>query len=511
MTLLRLADQPPLFVAPAFASRDECAYLAGICGDTSGLEAAGLELHEGACGLSAELPLELDPLLVQLAERISAALGLENAAGATFRMRLMSVGGSHPAHIDTYQIGGRELIATALLCVTAPDVGGDTVFMDAARGTLAVRPRMGQLLAWHNVTADGLPNPASRHLAATVLDGTKLTLTWFIYANVEDLAHAERGRVATPAERDDALLQPGSPGAGRGLGRVLAIVDDGVPPETVGLLQASAELRGVRVLMVDPDRFDFAPERALRDGDMLFRPAVSMHAIRVEQHLWHHGVATFHRDPEGPLFSNINSLATFARAGLAVPRTYFLNATHRDLIRTLVDRLGGLPVVLKTPGYSHGVGVIRVDSLASLFSVVDFMIAEGNKPLLTTYVPNAVHWRVVVVGDQAVAHYRNELDADDFRTSGSENPDDYAAPLPDGAAELAVRACHSLRTDHGGVDILEHPSGRLYLLEANSPCYYPQAQLAVGVDISGAMMEQLLREAEARGPASSEPLPELGI
>ena len=62
-----------------------------------------------------------------------------------------------------------------------------------------------------------------------------------------------------------------------------------------------------------------------------------------------------------------------------------------------------MPVVIKALGYSRGVGTIRADSLASLFSIVDYALAEGTKPMLTAYVPDAVHWRVVVVGDEAVA------------------------------------------------------------------------------------------------------------
>ena len=69
------------------------------------------------------------------------------------------------------------------------------------------------------------------------------------------------------------------------------------------------------------------------------------------------------------------------------------------------------------------------------------------------------------------------------------------ATPPDGLEELAVRAVHSIRREFGGVDVLEHPSGRLYLLEANFPCYFGQAQDVIGVDIAGAMVEELQAKA----------------
>jgi hypothetical protein len=41
------------------------------------------------------------------------------------------------------------------------------------------------------------------------------------------------------------------------------------------------------------------------------------------------------------------------------------------------------------------------------------------------------------------------------------------------------------------VDVLQHPSGRFYLLEANFPCYFGHAQ-ENGQDIAGAIVDHLL-------------------
>jgi glutathione synthase/RimK-type ligase-like ATP-grasp enzyme len=158
--------------------------------------------------------------------------------------------------------------------------------------------------------------------------------------------------------------------------------------------------------------------------------------------------------------------------------------------------MGGFPVILKFPGFSRGVGVTRIDSLASLFSIVDYTLANGNHPVLCAYVHPATHWRAVVVGDRVVSHYRNITDKDDFRTSGSDQEEDYRVPAPAGLEETAVAAVRALGHEFGGVDILEHPSGRLYVLESNHPCYFASAQLAIGTDVSGAMVEHLLHKAK---------------
>ena len=95
-----------------------------------------------------------------------------------------------------------------------------------------------------------------------------------------------------------------------------------------------------------------------------------------------------------------------------------------------------------------------------------------------------------------VSHYRNVTDQDDFRTSGSEQEEDYRVPAPSGLEETAVAAVRALGHEFGGVDILEHPSGRLYVLESNNPCYFASGQLAIGTDVSGAMVEHLLQKSK---------------
>ncbi len=516
--LYRVAERPRLLVQPHFVEPAVCEHLAALARDDERLAAAGVAVKHDATGASAELPLSLDPILDALAERIEVHLGLGNHVRGTFRMRRYGAGDGHPGHIDTYQIAGYELVATALLCVSAAESGGETAFFDAHEGPIAVRHAPGQLIAWHNLElvrgADGKttsrPDPTARHVGVGVDAGEKIILATFHYASLAELAEARTGTRASDASRQAVRSVPEQRPKGlRGFGRCLAVVDDGVPRETVSLLEAACDTRGVTLLRVDPRRFDYAPERTLRDGDMLYRPAVSLQAMRVEQQLWHPRLGTFYRDPGGPLFSNVNANLTFARAGLPVPRTYWIHSNDRTLVKAWFDALGGLPVVVKALGHSRGVGVIRADSFPSLFGIVDYALAEGTKPLLTAYIPDAVHWRVVVVGDRAVSSYRNVTDADDFRTSGSSAREDYLAPPPPGAEALAIAACHALRHDHGGVDILEGPEGRLYLLEANFPCYYATAQLEIGTDVAGAMVDHLLTRAEALAPPSSAAFPVL--
>lgn len=278
--------------------------------------------------------------------------------------------------------------------------------------------------------------------------------------------------------------------------RHFVYVDDGVPQPTTDVLRAACEERGVIFFPVYPLAFDFASEPPRAPGDLLYRPAVSLVAQRVAQFLYAPGVATFYREPDGIYFGAMNPTLAYQRAGLSIPRTIHCGTTNRTLLRKFVDYLGGFPIVVKVHGFSRGIGVMQVDGYPAMFSLLDYMSQQGKQPQLSAFVPDATHWRVVVVGDEVVAAYRNRQERDDFRTYASDEPEDYTLDLPEGMAELAIGATRALHVEFGGADILEHPSGRLYLLESNFPCYFANAQLEGGFDVAGAMLDYLLAKAE---------------
>lgn len=277
---------------------------------------------------------------------------------------------------------------------------------------------------------------------------------------------------------------------------VFCCVNDGVPDETISLLRAACEARGVEYLELDAPSFAYEPNQCLRPGDLLFRPAVSGVATRVEQFLYHPQVATFYSRPEDAFFECANWPLFLARSGVPLPRMIPCASASRTLLKDVTARLGGFPLIVKVLGGSSGIGTMRLDSFPALFSVMDFLLAKGHSAYLAAYVADAIHWRVVVVGTEAVAAYQNVPQTDDFRTYADQRPERYTQDVRPDLAEVALLAVHALHLEHGGVDILEHASGRLYVLEVNFPCYFPEAQLAVGIDVAGAMLNHLMKKAE---------------
>jgi hypothetical protein len=465
--LSALCASPRLYVKDDFLSADV-------------LEARGLPTKHDFTGLSCELSIDADPALQAIVDRMHALLGIDNDFGGTLRFRRYASGEYHPPHIDEYQIGELFLIATATLYLTDTEAGGETSFPRAKPRPVRVASRAGRLAIWFNHEPGGEVDPASFHEGLPVRRGEKVTLTNFIYKPKRFAAIAVDG---PPNERIAA--------AGPDRTRFYC-VNDNVPHETITFLREACEKRGVAYVEVDAQQFDFDPSRQLEAGDLLYRPAISTAASRVEQFLFAPGVATFYKHDDSMFFDALTSPLHFQRAGLPVPRTVYCSNGDRRLLKSFVEQLGGFPIVVKLLGGSGGIGVMRADSLPALYSLVDYAIWQGRNPLLCAYVEDAVHWRVVVIGNRAVAAYKNPRDDDDFRTYGGNDPSDVTADPPAKLAEIAVRALDVLQNEFGGVDLLVHSSGRCYLLEANFPCYFPHAQEVAGIDVAGMMLDYLL-------------------
>ena len=444
---------------------------------------AGVSMNYGPTGRTAEVPPAFAPILGALAARLDALIGLPAAVEPSFRVRHAAPGDAHPLHTDAYDLDDARLCATATIYVDA-GVGGRTLF-PAAEPPLHVEPRPGRVAIWFNYTADALPDPASAHALERVESGARLTLNYFVYARPGALRGAS-----------GLAGQFGATSAWDAPGRTLTCVDDTAAPDSAAALGRACRARGIGFRHVFARALDpRAPP--LPAGSLLYCVSTTAAAERAERQLWQPGVATFHRRPEGPFVTGVDPLQHFARAGLSVPRAVPVHSNEPAHVAALVAFLGGLPVVVKTPGGEGGIGTLLADSLPALHALLDLLRAQGTTATLLAYVPDAMHLRVIVVGDRALTAYRNPLAENDFRSRPSGDASDYHLPVPPEVEALAVRATQVLGYAFAGVDVLLHGSGRIYLLEANFPCYFPQAERFGRVDVAGAMVEFLRAAAEA--------------
>lgn len=185
MIATRLCAAPEVYTLEGVVSEDERQELLRFAGEPERGLAEGGEVHTNETGICFELPIEGEPLLLSLRERLERTIGYESGLGFTFRIRRYGVGNGHPPHLDCYGAEGFELLATAMLVLQAPDSGGETSFPRANPAPLRVPPVAGRALLWFNHLPDGRADPASLHVGEPVVAGEKVVLLYFFYAPVE--------------------------------------------------------------------------------------------------------------------------------------------------------------------------------------------------------------------------------------------------------------------------------------------------------------------------------------
>ena len=267
------------------------------------------------------------------------------------------------------------------------------------------------------------------------------------------------------------------------------ISEKSVPDETVSLLRNACVHRGIRFESIEAKTFGFDPAQRLGPGDMLYRAAVSPAASRAEQFLFAPGVATLYAEQNGVYFGVNSQTLLVEAAGVPIPATVYIASGDTAQLRAHAAKLGGFPLVVKVLGKSSGIGVMLAESMRSLKPMIDFLLSQGHNPLLCQFIPDALHWRIIVLGGRVIASYRNKRVTDDFRSAGPTDRADFDAQPPRQVAEIAIRATQASGLEFAGVDVLEDPAGGVWFLEANFPCYYPHAQVHAGVDIAGALVD----------------------
>ena len=243
-------------------------------------------------------------------------------------------------------------------------------------------------------------------------------------------------------------------------------------------------------------------------GDLLYRASLQPKARAAESLLIGSGksvlTSIFNTQPLYP-YQLLREISMQIASGLQIIPTQIVDETwlamsDEELTRR-VNKIGGLPVVVKSMGKSHGRGITRESTVAELRQRLQDYDEGGLGMVVRKYLDDYRHYRVIMIEDRVVAAIEYHKPDDDFRTNASENV--VVTPvnvedLPEGVADVAL-AGFALRSSlTGGADILvDQTTGKPYFAEVNVPCYFPRAEGVTGIDIGGQLVDALVRKAKA--------------
>ena len=241
--------------------------------------------------------------------------------------------------------------------------------------------------------------------------------------------------------------------------------------------------------------YDYTNELALQSDDMLYGVSMESDAYTLFKHLAAtSSVKTIYDDTFALINGGENVLqATLIHESLGLPINKTIFGLTHDKMRLdrYVEHLGGYPVIIKSVGGSHGVGVMKFDSPSSLYAGVDFLLGSGQQCIMRHFIEHDTHARLIVLGNEVIDSIAYHKPKRDFRTNVGSKPNVEVQKFGDDIEAIAVRATHALGSSFGGVDIMFDSEGRPHIAEVNVPCFFPRAQLVSGVDIAGQIISYL--------------------
>lgn len=180
--------------------------------------------------------------------------------------------------------------------------------------------------------------------------------------------------------------------------------------------------------------------------------------------------------------------AILERAGLPTPETVACERAEDAF--AAFHAMGD--VVVKPLFGSMGLGMSRVSDEDMAWRVFRVIETIRGVYYLQRFIPHdGRDLRAFVVGDRVLGAI--ERRADGWRTNVSRGGRATATTLPPAWADLAVRAARAVGAEYAGVDLLPAADGTVYVLEVNGIPGWEGLQGATGIDVAGAVVDQLLQ------------------
>ena len=195
----------------------------------------------------------------------------------------------------------------------------------------------------------------------------------------------------------------------------------------------------------------------------------------------------------------LRSMQLLAKSGIGIPKTVVSrNTTDID---NLLERLGGMPVIIKLARGTHGNGVVLAETKKAAKSVLQaFYLTndDGTNILLQEFVEESAGTdiRAFVVGSRVVASMKRQSLDDDFRSNLHKGGEGTVVKLTEEEKKVAVKAAKAMGLNIAGVDLMRSSRGPLILEVNASPGF--GIEKVTGRNVAGAIIEYTEQNAKRR-------------
>ena len=267
-------------------------------------------------------------------------------------------------------------------------------------------------------------------------------------------------------------------------------------------LKTAAQERGHDCKILDTLRFAIDLKRG--EPDLYFRSKQlsDYDAIipRIGASITYFGTAVVRQFEQMEVFSTATSsgiansrdklrcLQILSKHHIGIPETTFVRGKN-DVLPS-IERVGGVPIVIKLLEGTQGVGVILAESIETAEAIIQTMQSTKQNVLVQKFIGESRgrDIRALVVGDRVVAAMRRVARGNEFRSNVHRGGKAERIILDESYCETAVRVAQILGLGVAGVDMLEGTGGPL-VIEVNSSPGLEAIESCTQLDLAGAIVD----------------------
>ena len=218
-------------------------------------------------------------------------------------------------------------------------------------------------------------------------------------------------------------------------------------------LKEAASKRGHKVKVLDTLRFAIDLEKGEPDLYYRSKPLSDYDAIvpRIGASITYFGTAVVRQFEQMDVFSAASSagiansrdklrcLQILSKHHIGIPETTFVRE-KRDVLPA-IERVGGVPIIIKLLEGTQGVGVILAESVKIAEAIIETLQSTRQNVLIQKFVSESKgrDIRAFVVGDRVVAAIRRVAQGQEFRSNVHRGGKTELVVLDETYCETAVR------------------------------------------------------------------------
>ncbi|OIP69403.1 MAG: ribosomal protein S6 modification protein [Oscillatoriales cyanobacterium CG2_30_40_61] len=186
----------------------------------------------------------------------------------------------------------------------------------------------------------------------------------------------------------------------------------------------------------------------------------------------------------------LNALQSLAKEKISLPKTGFANSV-KD-IDSLIEQVGGAPLIIKLLEGTQGMGVILAETYQSAKSIIEAFQGLNIDILVQEFIheSNGEDIRCLVIGDKVVAAMKRISNPGEFRANLHRGGRAENVKLTTEERNMAIKSAKVMGLKLAGVDLIRSHQGPL-VLEVNSSPGLEGIETITGIDVSDKIIECL--------------------